>query len=102
VTVNGAYKKFKIKKIVKHAVREYITTVDAEDAHLMRSYAWAIVSNDTRHEYAVRVGPRGHEYLHHIVVGAKEGESVWHINGDTLDNRKSNLLKSSDRVEEVE
>lgn len=42
--VNGTAKKFKVKKIVKHAVREYITIVDAEDAHLLRSYYWTVVT----------------------------------------------------------
>lgn len=30
-------------------------------------------------------------YLHRIIVGAKKGQYVDHINGDTLDNREENL-----------
>lgn len=37
-----------------------------------------------------------------MIVSAQPGEKVVHINGDSLDNRKENLLKQSDRIEEVE
>jgi hypothetical protein len=58
MTANGTAKRFKIKKVVKHAIREYITTVDAEDAHLLRSYQWTVISNDGGYDYVMRHGPR--------------------------------------------
>lgn len=37
------------------------------------------------------VGKRIQTYLHRLVIGAKKGQIVDHINYDTFDNRKSNL-----------
>lgn len=34
---------------------------------------------------------KGDRYVHRDILGAKKGESVDHINGNTLDNRKENL-----------
>lgn len=34
---------------------------------------------------------KGDRYVHRDIVNAKKGESVDHINGNTLDNRKENL-----------
>jgi len=103
--MNGAVKRFKIKRIGRTSgvVHEHVTTVDAEDAHLLRSSYWVIqINNQTGHYYITRKTPRGTEFLHHVIVGAEPGEPVVHINGDSLDNRKANLLRRRDRVEEIE
>ena len=34
-------------------------------------------------------------YMHRVITGAREGEHVDHINGNTLDNRRNNLRKCS-------
>ena len=41
--------------------------------------------------YAKRVNKRGVTYMHRVILSAASGMHVDHINGDKLDNRKSNL-----------
>jgi len=75
-----------------------IAFVDAVDAHLA-ALAWnrKVVGRKgfTKHIYASRNfrvnGKPITEYLHRVVAGAKSGDIVDHIDGDTLNNRRSNL-----------
>lgn len=41
--------------------------------------------------YAVRTENRRTVFMHRIIIGALDGLFVDHVNGDTLDNRRSNL-----------
>ena len=106
---NPKPKKFRVKMLSRRslALREFITIVDEDDASLLRSYYWYIINgtqslSGKNNSYVARNTPNGVEYLHQVVVGAKPGELVQHINGNSLDNRKANLLKASNRVEEIE
>lgn len=42
-------------------------------------------------------GKRYREYLHRIIVGAKKGEIVDHVNRNKLDNRRANLRITTHR-----
>lgn len=66
--------------------------VDPEDLQEMLRYKWRCSDHEGRWNYA-RTG-RG-VLMHRLMIGAKPGEIVDHINGDTLDNRKANLRKCS-------
>ena len=60
-----------------------IARVDKEDYQMLIKYIWHISSNGYACSQKIR--------MHRLIMNAKEGEVVDHINGNTLDNRKCNL-----------
>jgi len=72
--------------------------VDKEDEELVRKFRWQVnVQRATN--YAVhRPYPAGDKgkpgtpiRMHRLIMGARPGEIVDHVNGDGLDNRRANL-----------
>lgn len=67
------------------------TIVDTADAHLVTGgHRWRVNS----HGYAIRGGGRARipaVSMHRLILCAPKGSEVDHINGDKLDNRRSNL-----------
>jgi hypothetical protein len=78
------------------------TIVDEEDYDWLRKYRWS-ASADAKHKGTHRAKTtlykkmddgftwRRSEHMHRMIMGAKRGEIVDHVNGDPLDNRRSNL-----------
>lgn len=60
--------------------------LDEEDKHLLVKFAWYINSG-----YVVRTDKCKKYWLHKTVIHCPDGHIVDHINGNKLDNRKSNL-----------
>ena len=69
-----------------------VTIVDDEDYEYLNQFKWYLLKSHTNY-YAIRtIRPENKLIqLHRIVIKAKKGEMVDHINGNKLDNRKSNL-----------
>ncbi|ULT55392.1 HNH endonuclease [Neobacillus drentensis] len=70
-----------------------ITVVDDEDFEKYGNYKY--YSNGKGHVY--RNGEKGTMYLHREIMNAPDGMIVDHINGDKLDNQKSNLRIATPR-----
>lgn len=66
--------------------------VDDDIRGWAEQHAWWLHSaNPTHPRYVRGYIDRRFVYLHRAVTGAKNGQSVDHINGNTLDNRRVNL-----------
>ena len=74
--------------------------VDAEDYERVNQYKWcASGGNRKRTMYAMRIQNHKCILMHRFLMGASEGMVVDHINGNGLNNRKSNLrLCSRSRI----
>lgn len=100
-------KKFIIKRITEGGlVQEHLVTVDLEDAYLLRNYIWAVHFSRKNNQgelywYVARRIDKIWEYLHQRVLGVTSGERIYHINHDTLDCRKANLMRESQRIVEL-
>ena len=61
--------------------------VDDEDYELVNQYRWRI----NAYGYAETKVKKKSIYMHRLIMDAKKGKEVDHINHDKLDNQKSNL-----------
>ena len=74
--------------------------VSEADYEALAVFRWYATSATHTHRYAFRfectaLGKRCMISMHRQIVGAKVGEFVDHINGDTFDNRRDNLRIAS-------
>ena len=70
-----------------------IALIDDDDFELVMQYKWFYRTKG----YAWRLQrkgepkPRSQQSMHRLIMGCPEGYHIDHINGDKLDNRRSNL-----------
>ncbi len=64
--------------------------VDDDDFGRLNSQRWCADKRNTKYKTEF-VARNGQTLMHRVIMKAKEGEEVDHINGNSLDNRKSNL-----------
>lgn len=66
--------------------------IDDEDYELVRGYGWTPMHNRYMHAYIPGSGHRGKFVrMHRLIMKAKDGDILDHINGNGFDNRKGNL-----------
>lgn len=73
-----------------------VSIIDNEDWNLVRNYKWYALQDLCGKYYAVAWiktvnGSRSLIRMHRLLLAAKKGQQVDHINGDSLDNRRENL-----------
>jgi hypothetical protein len=68
-------------------INNYKIKIDAEDMSIVYSYNWKSSKNPVGQIYFVH----SKKYLHRAIMNCPKSMVVDHINGNTLDNRKSNL-----------
>lgn len=73
----------------------YAAMIDDEDAELVRRHKWRVLVQPHT-AYAIAKLPRkdGKQrtlYMHRLIVGAKPGEHVAHIDRNGLNNTRGNL-----------
>ena len=65
--------------------------VDDTDLDIAHAYRWQLSSTGYAHRIARIDGKRRMVSFHRLITNAPQGLEVDHINGDRLDNRRSNL-----------
>ena len=64
--------------------------VDGEDFEFLSRHKWTALQKKNTF-YAYRQPASGHIYMHRLLTNCPPGLDVDHVNGNGLDNRKSNL-----------
>jgi hypothetical protein len=89
------------KIIILELTRGYRTTIDANMYNLIRPHRWHVMTSNNK-QYAIHTkrinkdvnhGKNKCIMMHRLIMGVKEynGTVIDHIDGDGLNNRKSNL-----------
>ena len=69
-----------------------VTLVSKSDKDILEKYKWNLTKRDGgKYPYITTRVNRKTVYLHHVLMGKKEGFEIDHINRNALDNRRENL-----------
>jgi AP2-like factor (euAP2 lineage) len=71
---------------------DIVAKIDDEDYEFLSSFNWVFsIGYAKRNIRKSENMKKTMDYMHRMIMNAKDGEMVDHINGDTLDNRRKNL-----------
>jgi hypothetical protein len=69
----------------------YSAIIDKADKELVEPYPWRLLRGHNGKVYAYAQTKSGPVYMHRLIARTPVGRETDHINGDGLDNRRSNL-----------
>ena len=69
----------------------HFALIDSEDEPLVSKHKWRASRKNGKNWYVVSNSKRVHKRMHRLIMNAPDGVDVDHRNGNTLDNRRSNL-----------
>lgn len=69
----------------------YSATINLGDKELVTPYSWRLLRGHNGKVYAYAQTKSGPVYMHRLIARTPVGRETDHINGDGLDNRRSNL-----------
>lgn len=72
-------------------IKNYDVIIDSEDLEKVSKIRWCMREFQEKNFFRLYVVSPRRIKLHRFIMGAAKGQIVDHINGDGLDNRKSNL-----------
>jgi hypothetical protein len=73
-------------------IDEHKVIIDDEDYEKISKFKWYILITVDGNKYVSKTAKSDIKFIHHLVFGKPEnGKCIDHINGNGLDNRKSNL-----------
>lgn len=80
-------------KIKEYKIKNQNIIIDSEDSNLYESYKWYLVKSRMKSDkfYAITFINGKINYLHRLIMNAKKGQIVDHINSNTLDCTKINM-----------
>lgn len=77
-----------------------VAMIDAIDAPMILSYKWYAHKSSYNYYACRKVGKRGKQrrvWMHRVIANAKDGEQVHHKDANTLNNRRTNLERCTER-----
>lgn len=77
-------------KLIKLSQNMY-AKVDEDDFKSLSKIKWYASKGHRNNYYAKNIFKRKSLFMHRYIMKARRGQIIDHINGDTLDNRRSNL-----------
>jgi len=78
-----------------------VALVDDEDFEWLSQWKWLADGGERNGVYAMRVDRQSRVYMHRLILQPALGLVGDHINGHTLDNRRSNLRSCTPRENKI-